>query len=156
MKCNNCQTGNIKKLVFFGKKAEFCNTCTPCPRCKKPGAKVDSQFGVLNCETCNEELRGIGGPSVGDTRSFHTKEEYWATPFWKHMGLKPKQHEVATEREMKRRGLSYLDLQRERNKNAKPNPEMKKITDLALKGELVNHVKKINDNRRQRPSSKSS
>ena len=128
-----------------------------CPRCGKPRANIDSILGILNCDECNKEIREkTGGPLEPSMKSFRSKEEYWATPFWKHMGLKPKPHEVAAEREMKRRGVSYLDLQKERNKNAKPNPEMRKVAELALKGELVNHVKKINDNRRQRSVGKSS
>ncbi len=155
MKCKDCKTGEIIKLSFFGHTAEACDKCTKCPNCGNPGAKISTQFGVLNCNGCNTRLNKIG-EKPKDTRSLKTKEDHWATPFWKHMGLKAKPHELAQEREMKRRGLTYRDLQKARNRNVKPNKEMRKITKLALEGGLVDHVKKINDNRRQRPSGKSS
>lgn len=134
----------------------FCDTCTKCPRCGKPGAKIDRVYGILNCLDCQIELNKLSKPLNKKYASFTSKEEFYATPFYKHMGLPLKPHEKRQEKEMKRRGLSYLDLQRERNKDAKPNPQMRKVAELALKGELVNHVKKINDNRRERVVGKSS
>jgi len=155
MKCKLCKTGDMIRVGMLGES--FCNACTKCPNCGEVGANIDKRFGVMNCNKCQSRLGKLeDGEFTGDKKSFRSKEEYWATPFWKHMGLKPKKHEKRQETEMRRRGLSYLDLQRARNKNAKPNPQMRKVVDLALKGELVNHVKKVNDNRRKRVVGKQS
>jgi len=154
MKCKLCGTGEMIRINTLGES--FCNSCTKCPNCDEVGAIIDLRFSVLPCKNCKNKLDKIGGHITPHYQSLHSKEEYWATPFWKHMGLKLKPHEIAQEKMMKKKGLSYLDLQRARNKDAKPNPEMKKIVDLALKGELVNAVKKANDYRRQRFAGKSS
>jgi hypothetical protein len=46
--------------------------------------------------------------------SIKTRMEHYATPFWKHMGKSAKPEEKLMEREMRRRGITYLDLQKER------------------------------------------
>jgi uncharacterized membrane protein len=45
--------------------------------------------------------------------------EYYATPFWKHMGLPPKPEEKVMEKYMKSKNLTYLDLQRIRARSAR-------------------------------------
>ena len=84
-----------------------------CPNCGKEPAIIHPIYGVMPGKKCRKRLdreRAERG-SLKDHRSLKTKMEYYATPFWKVMGLKAKPHEKKMEREMKRRGLSYLDLQ---------------------------------------------
>ena len=84
-----------------------------CPNCGKEPAIIHPIYGVMPGKKCKERLKrerdGIG--SLKDRRSLKTKMKYYATPFWKIMGLKAKPEEKKMEREMKRRGLTYLDLQ---------------------------------------------
>ena len=133
----------------------FCEACTKCPKCGNPPATISSMHGVLPCAECQVKMAHEDERMIPHYKSFKSKEEYWATPFWKHMGLKPKPEERAQEKMMKSKGLSYLDLARARNTGKNANFNNKKLVDAALKGELKSEVKKINDNRRQRPSGKS-
>ena len=114
MKCTNCGTLMVK-VDYSGEW--FCPNCTKCPRCRKKPAVIDQFLGVLFCQSCRDEIR-----PDGDMRRFYLTDktrEYFATPFWKHMGLKPKKHEKAMEKWMKQRGYSYLDVQRLRDQQAK-------------------------------------
>lgn len=87
-----------------------------CPRCGKRPAIIHPIFGVLNCKECKEELerKRAKRQPLGTWKSLKSKMEYYATPFWKVMGLKAKPEEKAIEKEMKRKGLTYLDLQKAR------------------------------------------
>ena len=106
-----------------------------CPKCNKNPAIKHDIYGVLPCNECTEKSR-TGRQKMGKWMSNQYLEKYASTPFWKHMGLPPKKHEIKQEKEMKRRGLSYADLQRARNsgKNARFNNS--ELIKKALKGEL--------------------
>lgn len=81
-----------------------------CTVCNKNNAVEHPIYGILACDECRERQRQERD-KLGYHKGIQSKLEYAATPFWRHMGLKAKPHEKAMEKEMKRRGLSYRDVQ---------------------------------------------
>jgi ribosomal protein L37AE/L43A len=128
MKCRACKTQMVKILTIGEYK---CQKCTRCLVCGKRPAVINQTYGVLPCSHCS---RAVDGKPLKGFRLTEKTLEYFATPFWKHMGLKAKPEEGKMEREMKRRGLTYLDLQRRRNLNAPYSN--KAIVDKLERGEL--------------------
>ncbi len=119
-----------------------------CPVCNKNEANNDLFLGVLPCDEC--QLRRAGGKKLGGWKSNQSLFEYGSTPFWKHMGLKPKPHEIQQEKYMKWKGLSYHDLQVKRNKGKNARFNNSELIKKALNGDLP-HGKSI-DYWRQGPS----
>src|SRR5690606_36373507 len=106
MVCDKCG----KKMVKAG-WWPTCPNCTKCPYCGKGKAKLHISFGLMPCEECEAKQRKISSTPM-NRPSREKRMEYYATPFWKHMGLKPTKQEIAQEKEMKRKGMSYLHLQK--------------------------------------------
>lgn len=101
---------------------EFCPQCTKCLKCHRRPATIDKLYGVLFCLECRVGIRKRR--IKNKMRGFHmneTRANYYATPFWKHMGQKPKPWEKTQEKFMKAKGYSYLDMQRLRNYKGKFN-----------------------------------
>lgn len=109
-----------------------------CPNCNKNQANKDYTFGVMPCDECTNRMRK-GSKKLGGWLSNQHLEEYAATPFWRHMGLEPKPHELAQEKKMKWQGKTYADLQKERNsgKNARFNND--KLVKSILAGKPPEH-----------------
>lgn len=117
------------------------NGVVRCPKCMKRPANISSMFGVELCDTCKKKSYEYKGFKGMDKNKF---TDYIATPFWKHMGLKPKPEELAREKEMNRRGLTYGDLYRMRHMNGKYSNEglVKAIQDGTYKKPSTNYSKK--------------
>lgn len=113
MQCQKCKSEMIKVDTI---NEWFCPNCTHCPRCNKAGTVIDKFNGVMNCKKCSEEMKfkPMSGFFMNEER-----REYFATPFYKIMGLKPKPEEIKMEKEMHRRGLTFLDMKKIRNMNAR-------------------------------------
>lgn len=62
--------------------------------------------------------------------------EKFAQPFWKHAGLTPTKEELAYDKELARKGKTYLDMQRERLSKAKKTYDSTPIKEKLYKGEL--------------------
>lgn len=114
-----------------------------CDRCKKKNKQryktffLDTPTGqelVTWCYDC------IDSPTPGSIMTKEKAAEHLATPFWKLMGLKPKPHEIAREKEMKRRGMTYLDLQRSREQGRAVNPSAMPDVQKAWKGGSHNAI----------------
>lgn len=116
-----------------------------CSTCGKNEAQKHPIFGFVACKSCQRKSK-----FEHHGRSMEHMLNYLATPFWRLMGLKAKPEEVAMEKEMKRRNLSYLDLQKIRAKQAET---MRTFDSSDLKNKLYRrelpHGKTI-DYRKQR------
>ncbi len=78
------------------------------------------------CSICKKKVKSFYWRFTNDARwicekhfnpsrpSIKTRMEHYATPFWKHMGLSPKSQDKLMEKEMNRKGKTYLDIQKER------------------------------------------
>jgi len=85
-----------------------------CSKCGQRPARIHPVYGPIWCAQCSKKSKfEHHGKSVKEFL------EYIGTPFWRHMGLKPKPEELAQEKMMKLRGLTYGDLQKIRNEKAK-------------------------------------
>lgn len=90
LKCDNCGEGNKGRYRSFDLEYE-------------EGKKK----WVTWCRDC---LEGDISSTDKDKKMF----EEISTPFWKHMGLKPKPKEIAFERYLKNRGMSWGDYRKEK------------------------------------------
>jgi len=115
-----------------------------CPVCGKEPAEIHKIYGVLPGKRCQERRNKERLGRLGIRKSLKSKMEYYATPFWKIMGLKAKPEEKVMEKEMKRRGLTYLDLQTARVEERKKQGLAFDSTELKKKlekGELKSDYK---------------
>jgi hypothetical protein len=112
MNCTACKSEMVR-VDYLGEY--FCPKCNKCKNCHKNPAVIDKFYGVLTCKECQRELRKKAGSESRYFSMTNKMREYFATPFWKVMGQKPKKEDILKEREMKRRGITYYDLQRQRN-----------------------------------------
>lgn len=62
--------------------------------------------------------------------------EKFATPFWKHFGLTPTREELAYDRELKRKGKTYYEAQRDRMAKLNQEHDSTELKKKALNGEL--------------------
>lgn len=72
---------------------------------------------VTMCEDCRWGKK-IAKNSKTDKQRF----EELQTPFWKLMGAKPKEKDIALDKYLKRRGMTYGDWRLERDHEAAINP----------------------------------
>lgn len=97
-----------------------------CDRCKKKNKQRYRTFYLKTSDNTEELVTWcydcIDSPTPGSIMTKEKAAEHLATPFWKLMGLKPKPHEIAREKEMHRRGMTYLDLQRSREAGRAVHP----------------------------------
>lgn len=117
IKCDNCNSKNKQRYKTF-----FYETPT--------GKEL-----VTWCYDC------LGNPAPsGNYMSENKAFEHISIPFWKHMGMKPKPHEIALEKEMKRRGMSWGDLRRSRDYKRANNPSAMQDVRKAWKQEGGNYA----------------
>lgn len=109
IKCTNC--GGVNKFTYKSFYLEV-----------EEGKKEL----VTWCEDC------LSGPVSSTDKDRKFLEEI-STPFWKHMGLKPKPKEVAFEKYLKSRNMSYGEYRKEQAHKAQ-NP--------SSYGEFAQHVNK--------------
>lgn len=115
----------------------YCDTCTPCPRCHIKGARIHSIYGVSPCKKCSAKIaKQTAIPLSHHQFGTNRLREYAATPFWKHMGLKPKPEEVFQEKVMKAKGMTYADLAVARNAGRNARFHNHKLVNQALEGKL--------------------
>ena len=101
MKCPKCKTNQI----YIATINEYaCPVCTKCPKCGKESAIIDKHYGVMMCKKCAKKQKSF---KVSRYISKNKFVEYIATPFWKHMGLKPKPKDIIKEKWMKSKNLTY-------------------------------------------------
>ncbi|MCR4290489.1 MAG: hypothetical protein NUV86_09555 [Candidatus Scalindua sp.] len=92
-----------------------------CDSCKKTDKRSYSTFFyekklMTLCYECR-----YGVPVPRNTISPNAQFNKYQIPFWKLMGQKPKPKDIAYEKYLKHRGMTYGDAVRERNRNAQ-NP----------------------------------
>lgn len=91
----------------------FCPKCTKCNHCNKNSARIDSKYGVLRCEKCENRVVSKSHGAMGRL-NVKKQLEYFATPFWKIMGLPPNEREKKEEAIRRSKGYSHLEMQKER------------------------------------------
>jgi hypothetical protein len=90
---------------------------------------------MLNCDNCHKENQGkyrtikienkwttlcweCLGEGQGHGKSDNEMQEYINTPYWLHMGLKPKPEEKEQLKYLKDHNMSWTDMSKVRNANA--------------------------------------
>lgn len=97
---------DLKKAVD-----QFCSKCG-----KKKRKYIGTLFGtpaVLYKSNCHCEIESVLGRKISlSEKALFDKLQI---PFWKLMGLKPKQREIELEKKLKKRNMTYGDYRRERD-----------------------------------------